>query len=171
MDARGAVQLSTGDLFRAHIVQGTDLGKLAQSYMSKGQYVPDEVTVNMVRARLGEIPTTTRIIFDGFPRTVAQAEQLAGLLKERGRRLGGVLVLDVPREELLARLTKRAQVEGRPDDTPEVISKRLDVYEQQTRPVIEHYEKQGLLRRIGGTGTIEDIAKRLVIAAEVPVTG
>jgi len=108
MDARGAVQLSTGDLFRAHIVQGTDLGKLAQSYMSKGQYVPDEVTVNMVRARLAEIPPTTRIIFDGFPRTVAQAEQLAGLLKERGRRLGGVLVLDVPRQQLLARLSKRA---------------------------------------------------------------
>jgi adenylate kinase len=133
--------------------------------MSKGQYVPDEVTVEMVRARLAEIPSSTRIIFDGFPRTVAQAQQLSGLLKERARTLGAVLVLDVPRAELLARLSKRAQVEGRPDDTPEVIAKRLDVYEEQTRPVIEYYENQGLLRRISGVGPIEDIARRLMAAA------
>jgi adenylate kinase len=164
VDASGAIQLSTGDLFRANIMQGTDLGKLAQSYMSKGQYVPDKVTVNMVRTRLAEIPASTRIIFDGFPRTVAQAEELETLLKERGRRLGAVLLLDVPRDELLARLQKRASVEGRADDTPDVIAKRLDVYQEQTRPVIEHYEKKGLLRRISGRGTIEEIAKRLVAA-------
>jgi len=167
MENSGAVQLSTGDLFRANIAQGTELGKLAQSYVSKGQYVPDEVTVRMVRARLLEIPPSTRIVFDGFPRTVAQAQQLDDLLKERGRRISAVLLLDVSRDELLSRLSKRAKVEGRADDTPEVIAQRLDVYEQQTRPVIDHYEKQGLLRRVPGVGSVEEVAKRLSGAANV----
>lgn len=194
VDEGGFVQLATGDLFRAHLSQGTDLGALAQSYMSKGQYVPDEVTVNMVRGRLAEIPHGKRIVFDGFPRTVAQAEALDGLLKECRRTLGAVLLLDVPREELLARLGARAtcsrcqavyslavrppKVAGvcdrcggpvvgtaRPDDSPKVVEERLRVYEEQTRPVIEFYERRGLLRRIPGTGSIDEIAARLSEAA------
>ncbi len=194
VDSDGFVQLATGDLFRAHLSQGTDLGKLAQSYMSKGQYVPDEVTVNMVRTRLAEIPREKRIVFDGFPRTVAQAEALDGLLRERGRSLMGVLLLDVPRDELLARLGARAtcsrcqavyslavnppKVAGvcdrcggpvigtaRPDDSPEVVKERLRVYEEQTRPVIDHYDRRGLLRRISGVGSMDEIAGRLLEAA------
>jgi adenylate kinase len=166
VDELGYLQLSTGDLFRAHLSKGTELGRLAQSYMSLGQYVPDDVTVKMVRERLARVPLSTRIVFDGFPRTVAQAEALETLLKERGRSLAGVLLLDVPREELFARLSKRASVEGRADDTPEVISKRLDVYEDQTRPLIGYYEKRGLVRRVPAVGRIGDIAARVKAAVE-----
>jgi len=195
VDDGGFVQLATGDLFRAHLSQGTDLGDLAQSYMSRGQYVPDEVTVNMVRGRLAGIPAGKRIVFDGFPRTVAQADALDDLLKECRRTLGGVLLLDVPRGELLSRLGARAtcsrcqavyslavkppKIAGicdrcggpvvgtaRPDDSPAVVKERLRVYEDQTRPVIEFYERRGLLRRISGMGSIDDIAKRLSAAAQ-----
>jgi adenylate kinase len=166
VDELGYLQLATGDLFRAHLSKGTELGRLAQSYMSKGQYVPDDVTVKMVRERLGGVPISTRIVFDGFPRTVAQAEALEGLLEERGRSLAGVLLLDVPRDELFARLSKRASVEGRADDTPDVIAKRLDVYEEQTGPLIGHYEERGLVRRVPAVGAIGEIAGRIRAAVE-----
>ncbi|HEV8654598.1 MAG TPA: adenylate kinase [Candidatus Limnocylindria bacterium] len=190
VDELGYVQLATGDLFRAHLSQGTDLGKLAQKYMSKGQYVPDDVTVKMVRERLADIPRDTRVVFDGFPRTVAQAEALDRLLRECGRSLAAVLLLDVPRDELLKRLGARAtcsrcqtvyslavnppKVPGvcdrcggpvsataRSDESPEVVKKRLEIYESETRPVIEHYEKRGLLRRVSGVGTMDEIAARI----------
>ena len=190
VDALGYVQLATGDLFRAHLSQGTELGKLAQSYMSKGQYVPDDVTVKMVRERLADIPRDTRIVFDGFPRTVAQAEALDSLLKECGRSLAAVVLLDVPREELLKRLGARAtcsrcqtvyslalrppKVPGvcdrcggpvsattRSDEAPEVVKKRLEIYDSETKPVIDFYEKLGLLKRVSGVGTMEEIGARL----------
>ena len=190
VDELGYVQLATGDLFRAHLSQGTELGKLAQTYMSKGQYVPDDVTVKMVRERLADIPRKTRIVFDGFPRTVAQAEALGRLLKECGRSLAAVLLLDVPRDELLKRLGARAtcsrcqtvyslavrppKVPGvcdrcggpvsataRSDESPEVVKKRLEVYEAETRPVIEYYETRGLLQRVSGVGTMDEIGARL----------
>jgi adenylate kinase len=190
VDELGYVQLATGDLFRAHLSQGTELGQLAQSYMSKGQYVPDDVTVKMVRERLGDIPQRTRIVFDGFPRTVAQAEALDRLLKEGGRSLSAVLLLDVPRDELLKRLGARAtcsrcqtvyslavrppKVPGvcdrcggpvsataRSDESPEVVKKRLEIYDAETRPVIEYYDKRGILRPVSGVGTMEAIAARL----------
>jgi adenylate kinase len=195
VDELGYVQLATGDLFRAHLSQGTELGKLAQTYMSKGQYVPDDVTVKMVRERLADIPRQTRIVFDGFPRTVAQAEALDGLLKECGRSLAAVLVLDVPRDELLKRLGARAtcsrcqtvyslavrppRVSGvcdrcggpvsataRSDESPEVVQKRLEVYETETRPVIEYYEGRELLKRVPGVGTMEEITSRLTALLE-----
>lgn len=192
VDRQGWVQLATGDLFRDHTRRGTELGKLAAGHMNKGAYVPDEITVSMVRERLGEIPAGTHIVLDGFPRTVAQATALDGLLAERGRRLGRVLLFDVPRDELLDRLAGRAtcgncqavysgarppRVPGvcdrcgaavattaRADDTPEVVRRRLGVYEEQTRPVVEHYERAGLLRRISGIGSVEDIAARVAAA-------
>jgi adenylate kinase len=163
---RGWVQLSTGDLFRDHIRRETELGKRVKGYIDRGEYVPDDVTVDMVRERLREIPRTTRIVFDGFPRTVAQTEALDALLGEFERRVGGVILLDVPREELLMRLDKRGKDQGRTDDTQEVIGRRLDVYEQQTRPVIGRYERKGVVRRVDGLGSIEDIAQRLSTAAE-----
>lgn len=161
----GFHQLSTGDLFRAQVEHGTELGKLAHKYMQMGQYVPDDVTVNMVRERVGGIPSTTRIVFDGFPRTVAQAQALDGLLRTAGRSLAGVLLIDVPQDELLDRLIKRARVERRFDDTTPVIMERLDVYAQQTRPLIEHYDKRGLLRKIYGIGSVDEVAARLRKAA------
>jgi adenylate kinase len=162
----GWIQLSTGDLFRDHIRRETELGKRVKGYLDRGEYVPDDVTVDMVRQRLREIPAATRIVFDGFPRTVAQTEALDSLLGEFGRRVGGVILLEVPREELLMRLDKRGREQGRTDDTPEVIGKRLDVYEQQTRPVIDRYQGKGVVRPVSGLGSIEDIAKRLATAAE-----
>jgi len=162
----GWIQLSTGDLFREHIRGGTELGQTAKRYIDKGEYVPDAVTVDMVRQRLREIPAGTRIVFDGFPRTVAQADALDALLREFERRVDGVVLIDVPRAELFARLGKRAKDQGRSDDTPEVIGKRLDVYEHQTRPVVEHYEKKGIVRPVDGVGSVEEIAVRLRAAAE-----
>jgi len=193
-DRQGWVQLATGDLFRDHGRRGTTLGALADGYMTKGQYVPDEVTIGMVHERLGEIPAGTRIVFDGFPRTVAQAISLDGLLGERGRTVGAVVLIEVGRDELLARLAGRATCSScqavysravkppakagvcdrcdgpvvataRPDDLPEVVRERLEVYEVQTRPVVQHYARRGLLRRLDGAGTIEEIADRVAAAS------
>jgi len=195
VDELGYVQLATGDLFRAHLSQGTMLGKLAQSYMSKGQYVPDDVTVKMVRERLADIPSETRIVFDGFPRTVAQAEALDQLLEECGRSLAAVLLLDVPRDELLVRLGARAtcsrcqtvyslavrppkapgvcdrcggpvSATARSDESPEVVKKRLEVYDNETKPMTRYYEKRGLLRRVSGVGTMDEIGARLTAMLE-----
>lgn len=162
----GWVQLSTGELFRDHMKRETELGKTARRYVDKGEYVPDEVTVGMVRDRVSQISQGTRIVFDGFPRTVAQAEALDRLLAEFGRRIDGVILLDVSRAEILTRLTKRAKEQGRADDTPEVIGKRFDVYEQQTRPVVDHYAKKGMVRRVDGVGDVDAISARLRKAAE-----
>lgn len=165
VDQYGWVHLSTGDLFRDQIKRGTPLGRTAKAYIDRGEYVPDEVTVGMVRTRVGEIPAATRIVFDGFPRTVAQAEALDEILGAVGRRIEAVVLIDVPREVLLARLGKRAKEQGRSDDTPEVIGTRLDVYERQTRPVIDHYDAKGRVRRVNGVGTVDEIGARLREAA------
>jgi len=157
----GWVHLSTGDLFRDQVRRQTELGRLAKSYLDRGEYVPDDVTVSIVRERLRDIPRATRVVFDGFPRTVAQADALDAVLREFGRRVGTVILLDAPRDELLARLSGRAQAEGRADDTPEVVAKRLGVYEEQTRPVISHYERRGLVRKVNGAGPVPQITQRL----------
>ena len=162
---RGWVQLSTGDLFRDHIKRGTELGRTAKRFIDKGEYVPDLVTVDMVRQRLTQIPRDTRVVFDGFPRTVAQTDELDELLAEFDRSVDAVLLLEVPRTELLTRLGKRAKEQGRTDDTPEVIGRRLDVYEWQTRPVVEHYKTRGIVRLVDGVGTVDQIAARLAKAA------
>jgi adenylate kinase len=120
----------------------------------------------MVRAKLEDISPSTRVLFDGFPRTVAQAEALDRLSQEMGRKVGGVLLLDAPREELVARLNGRAVAEHRADDTPEIIANRLEVYEEQTRPVIRYYEDRGLVKPVSGIGSVPEIAARLREAAE-----
>ena len=162
----GWMQLSTGDLFRAHIEAGTELGKRVKPILDAGTYVPDDITVEMVRQRLRAIPKGTRIVFDGFPRTLDQAKAIDGLLGEFGRSFDGVIYLAVPRDELIDRVVRRGKQEGRSDDTARVIVKRLDVYEQNTRPLIEHYKQRGMLREVDGVGTVDEIAKRLRDAAE-----
>jgi adenylate kinase len=161
----GWVQLSTGDLFRDHVKRGTELGGVAKAYMDKGEYVPDDVTVGMVKQFIDGLAEGKRIMFDGFPRTVAQAEALDALLRERQRRVGRVVLLDVPRDEIVRRILARSRAEGRADDTPEVIARRFDVYEAQTKPVVDFYERKGLVRRVDGVGSIDEITARLTEAA------
>jgi adenylate kinase len=161
----GWVQLSTGDLFRDHLKRATPLGQLARRYMDRGEYVPDDVTIDMVREFIDGLPKGTRVMFDGFPRTVAQAEALEALLAERGRSIGRVLLIDVPREELGRRILDRSRSEGRADDTPEVIARRFDVYAEQTQPVVEHYEDLNRVRRVNGLGDLDAVTKRLIEAA------
>jgi len=156
-DGLGWYHLATGELFREHLRRDTPLGRLAEQHMSRGEYVPDDVTVGMVRETLAGIAPERRIVFDGFPRTVDQARALDGLLRDRGRRVGHVVLIDVPREELLKRLAART----RTDDTPQVVSRRLEVYETQTRPVIEHYERAASVQKVNGIGAVPEIGQRL----------
>jgi len=165
VERNGWVQLSTGDLFRDHLKRSTALGELARRYMDRGEYVPDDVTIDMVREFIDALPKDARVMFDGFPRTVAQAEALEALLGERGRSIGRVLLMDVPREELVRRILHRSRAEGRADDTPEVIARRFDVYAEQTQPVVERYEGLGRVRRVNGLGAVDEVTDRLVDAA------
>lgn len=164
-EREGWIQLSTGDLFRDHLGRGTELGALARSYMDKGDYVPDDVTVAMVREFVAATPRASRVMFDGFPRTVAQAEALDALLEAQGRSIDRVLLLEVPREELVRRINERSRAQGRADDTPEVMARRFDVYAEQTEPVVGYYEQRGLVRRVDGLGDIDAITERLIAAA------
>jgi adenylate kinase len=164
-ERNGWIQLSTGDLFRDHLKRSSPLGQLAQRYMDRGEYVPDDVTIDMVREFIDALPKDARVMFDGFPRTVAQAEALEALLGERGRSIGRVLLIDVPREELVRRILHRSRAEGRADDTPEVIARRFDVYAEQTQPVVERYEGLGRVRRVNGLGAVHEVTDRLVEAA------
>ena len=164
-DRHGWVQLSTGDLFRDHLRRATDLGTLARSYIDIGSYVPDEVTVGMVREWVATLGADKRIMFDGFPRTAPQAEALDGLLAGHGRRIARVIVLQAPRDELVRRILGRAREHGRADDSPELIGKRYDLYLAETEPVIAHYETRGLVRRVNGVGPIDEITQRLFEAS------
>ncbi|MHB8630401.1 MAG: adenylate kinase [Candidatus Limnocylindria bacterium] len=161
----GWVQLSTGDLFRDHLKRATPLGQLAQRYMDRGDYVPDDVTIDMVREFIDSLPRDTRVMFDGFPRTVAQAEALEALLAERGRSIGRVLLIDVPQDELVRRMLARSRAEGRADDTPEVFANRLRVYTEQTKPVVDHYEALDRVRTVDGLGDVDTVTARLLESA------
>lgn len=164
-ERNGWTQLSTGDLFRDHLKRATALGTLAKAYMDKGDYVPDDVTIGMVEEFIDGLAHDARVMFDGFPRTVAQAQALDALLAERRRRIGEVILLEAPREELIRRLHGRSRSEGRADDTAEVVARRFDVYAEQTEPVIGYYEGQGLVRRVDGFGEVDAVTERLIEAA------
>lgn len=156
------VHLSTGDIFRANIKGETELGKLAKSYIDKGQLVPDEVTIGLLGSELDKHKGANGFIFDGFPRTTAQAEALDSLMTEHATSIHMMLALDVPEEELKQRLLKRAETSGRADDANlEVIQNRIDVYKAETAPVKEFYSAQGKFSKIDGLGSIEDITDRL----------
>ncbi len=153
----GLIHVSTGDLFRKHLGEGTELGVLARTFMDRGDLVPDEVTVEMVRHRLGEDDILRGVLLDGFPRTVAQADSLADLLEERGERIDAVVLLEVDEQVLVDRLAGR----GRADDNPETVRARLEVYRDQTEPLVAYYDERGALRRVDGEGTVEDISGRI----------
>jgi adenylate kinase len=137
------------------------LGKEAKRFMDKGDLVPDSVILNLIKDELAKPEAKEGAIFDGFPRTAAQAELVDRTLAERGQRLNHILLLDVTEEELLRRMHRRAMEEGRSDDTPEAIKTRLQVYQRDTAPLIAHYAQRGIVHRVPGTGTIEQIAEEI----------
>lgn len=156
------VHLSTGDIFRANIKGETELGKLAKGYLDKGQLVPDEVTIDMLQTEASKYPDAKGFIFDGFPRTTFQAESLDTYLASRNTAVTLMLSLEVDETELKRRLLERGKESGRPDDqNPEVIQKRIDVYNKETAPAKEFYTKQDKLRGVNGVGAIEDIFNSL----------
>ncbi len=155
----GFKHLSTGDMLRAAIAAGTELGKQVKTILSSGQLVPDEVVVKLVQEQLSLINPLARFVLDGFPRTVDQALALDAWLEGRGSPLSQVVILEVPESELLARIGSRGA--GRADDNPEIARERLRVYHEQTAPVATHYEAKGLVRRVSGLGTVADVSDRI----------
>jgi adenylate kinase len=153
--------ISTGDIFRANVSHQTPLGIEAKRYMDAGEYVPDEVTNAMVRDRLAEDDAVKGFLLDGYPRTVAQVHELDGMLAAAGQSLNAVVVLTVDNEEIVQRLLKRAEIEGRADDTEEVIRRRQEVYTEQTAPLIEVYSERGLVIEVDGLGAVDEITQRI----------
>ena len=154
--------LSTGDLLRLEMKQGTPLGLEAKKFIEQGKLVPDEVVIGMISTVLDAFPEAQGFLFDGFPRTVAQAEALDKLLSLKKTSIGLVLSLQVDEEELIKRLLHRGQTSGRVDDSnPEIQRKRQQVYKTETLPVAGHYQKQDKVENIDGEGTIEDVFERL----------
>lgn len=156
------VHLSTGDIFRYNMKNDTELGQLAKSYIEKGELVPDNVTIQMLESEVNKHPEAKGFIFDGFPRTTAQAEALDAFLTGRDTGITWMLALEVEEQELRQRLLKRAETSGRADDAdPEVIQNRIDVYNRETAPVADYYRSQDKYMGINGIGTIEEITERL----------
>ncbi|MEZ4519595.1 MAG: adenylate kinase [Chloroflexota bacterium] len=153
----GLPQVSTGDIFRHNLKNQTELGKLAQTYMDRGDLVPDDVTVAMVKDRLSQPDCDKGAILDGFPRTPAQATALDALLQELGGRVLVVPYVQVEAEELMRRLVRRAEIEGRTDDSEETVRNRMRVYEEQTEPLLDYYRQRGLLVEVNGQQPIEDV--------------
>lgn len=162
ISAFGLDHLSTGDLLRSEIAAGTRLGLEAKSFMEKGELVPDNVVIGMIKSKLENNRQSKGFIFDGFPRTVAQAKALDTLLEENGTPISGMLSLEVEKQELIDRLLGRGKVSGRADDQDQsVIENRINVYHEKTSPLIEYYRASGKHYGINGMGSIEDIAGRL----------
>lgn len=156
------LHLSTGDMLRAEIAAGTELGKKMSLIMSKGELVPDEVVIEMIAHKIDTSKGSAGFLFDGFPRTVAQTVSLEKMLNERGMKIDQMLVLDVDHDELVKRLIARAELSGRPDDKdPAVIENRIDVYKEKTEPIISYCDQKGIYQPVEGMGSIDDIFNRL----------
>ena len=162
----GIPQISTGDLLRANVARGTELGKIAKPIMESGALVPDDLVTRMLKERLAEPDAAGGALFDGYPRTVPQAEALDGLLAESGRKVVAVLFIDVPDAPIIERLVKRATLEGRADDTPETIAARLRVYREKTEPLAELYRSHGVFHRIDGDRPVESVAQDVLAAVK-----
>lgn len=157
------IHLSTGDLLRSQIAAQTELGIVAKSYMDKGFLVPDSIVIDMIRSILKANKESKGYIFDGFPRTVAQAEALDKLMDENGTPISGMLCLEVEKDELINRILLRGQTSGRPDDqNVTIIENRITEYTQKTMPIKEYYKTQGKCHVIHGMGSIDEIAERLI---------
>jgi len=173
-DERGLVQLSTGDMLRAAVAAGTELGRKSRAIMDRGDYVPDDVVIGIIAERLNQPDSAKGAIFDGFPRTIAQAEALDAMLKARGSRIDGVIELKVDDEILVKRVESRIRQNPgavRADDNPETLRNRLSVYHKNTAPLLEFYKKQGKLSSVDGMAPIQSVADaiRLILALLKPV--
>jgi adenylate kinase len=164
----GVPAISTGDIFRANIADGTELGRLAQSYNDAGKLVPDEVTNDMVRERLGRPDAAAGFLLDGYPRNVGQVAALDQLLADSDTALDAVVELTVDTAEVVDRLLRRARVEGRADDTADVIRHRQEVYRTETAPLVDVYARRDLLVRVDGLGEMDEVTTRLLQALQHP---
>lgn len=165
----GIDHISTGDVLRAEIAAGSELGKSAKALIDNGQLIPDAMMVDILAAKLDTFVDSKGVIFDGFPRTIAQAEALKVMLNERGQDVTAMIELDVPEDELMDRLIKRGQMSGRADDNEETIKKRLVVYNEQTSPLKEWYKKEGKHCYINGLGELDRIFADIVAAIEARI--
>lgn len=158
----GLGHISTGDVLRNEIKNGTELGKTAKGYIDNGQLIPDDLMVSILASVYdGFGKEHAGVIFDGFPRTIPQAEALKKMLAERGHQVAAMIELSVPEDELMARLLNRGKLTGRSDDNEETIKKRLDVYHNQTAPLIDWYENEGIHHHVEGLGTVDEIFDRI----------
>lgn len=153
--------ISTGDMLRAAVKNGTELGELAKSYMDKGALVPDEVVIGIIRDRIKEQDAKNGFMLDGFPRTVGQARALTEMLDAESVSIDAVVSIEVNDAEIIERILERQKIEGREDDTEEVVKNRLEVYREQTEPLKSYYESSGVLRQIDGMGTIDEVFGRI----------
>jgi len=158
----GVPHISTGDIFRANVAGGTPLGLEAKRYMDAGDYVPDSVTNDMVRDRLGHDDAANGFLLDGYPRTLAQVDELDQMLDARGSSLDRVVELTADLDEVVARLLNRAVEQGRADDTEDVIRRRLEVYTEQTAPLTAVYSERGILAQVNGMGAVNDVTARIL---------
>ena len=154
--------VSTGDIFRYNLKNQTELGRQAQLYIDKGELVPDEVTNSIIKDRLAQDDASHGWILDGYPRNAAQVEALDSILSELGITLDRVIALNADHDVLMERMLKRAEIEGRADDTPEVIAKRLDIYARETEPLLDIYRQRGLLLMVDGVGEISGISRDII---------
>lgn len=165
-EAFGIPVVSTGDMFRANIAGGTELGARVQAIIEAGDLVPDELTGEIVRDRLRQPDAAHGFLLDGYPRNTAQVTHLDEFLTSEGVALDAVIVLDVPRPESIERLRLRAIEQGRTDDTEEVIARRLDIYERETAPILSVYAERGIVDTVDGVGSLDEVTSRIVAALE-----
>ncbi|MGN6219628.1 MAG: adenylate kinase [Microbacterium sp.] len=165
-EAFGIPAISTGDVFRGAVAAGSELGQQVKAIIEAGDLVPDELTSAVVRERLSEGDAAGGFLLDGYPRNVAQVMHLDEFLEGRDEELDAVILLDVPRDESISRIARRAAEQGRSDDTEEVIANRLAIYERETAPILGVYEARDIVDRIDGVGTLDEITDRIIAALE-----
>lgn len=160
--------ISTGEVLRDHIARGTELGRTADSYISQGQLIPDELMLRVLEHELDNNPDKTAegVIFDGFPRTIPQALALKDMMKRRGQKIHAVIGLEVPEDQLMERMVLRGKESGRSDDNPGTIRKRLAVYHKQTQPLRDYYVGEGVYVPIKGDGTVDQVFERVIAALD-----